>query len=1157
VTNQLNKLNIEIDSPVKNTKVFSNTENEKSRDHVTQDKNKQNLSLYYITTTQPKTTVWTYDTGASEHITNDKSILEDFTEMDLVMKCVNKSICRFDGFGTFRGYINGKSITLDKVLYSKDTNKNLLGGVRLAKGGYIANISHERKHTVLRLFKNNNMIGKFKSNKANVIRIPIIYDPRYSLNSTELDDKSMKIWHNRLGHYYQDNISQYLELHNIKQNKCLECGIAKLRNKPHNKTPPKANRILEVIHSDIMGPISPASNDGFKYVITFIDEFSRKAWIHLMKEKSEASNIIVEFLKYIDNHFDKKIKYFKSDNAKEYNNSKVKKLCKKMGIKKIFSTPYNPQNNGIAERYNQTLINSTKTLIYWAKLSLDFWSYAIIYSNYLYNITPHSNISNLIPNEIFYNRDVSLSKVKVFGCTFYYNNIHDRKSKIEVNSRKGIFLGIDFDSNSYITMDTEDQKIHLVQNGTFLEEVPANYKFRADLGNFKTNKYKSLNDELNYQNIYDNKFVSREYSDIRILNGENNNTNNETGSHNGYTIDNPNNTETQNNNGNESQNTNEIKPQNINDNENTNSNMNQTNMSISLNDVTENQDEYVTILPTNGSINDMIEDNDNENQHSMKRHATSLYDDHPKRIETSKNNLVSSIELNNPITYEQAINGKDRLKWSAAIKDELNNLYNNKIMTLVKKVPKNKSIISTKWVFTKKKDGNNNVSKYKARLVARGFSQKYGTDFDLTYSPTLNSDSLKLIIAFASSLKWNLYQLDIKSAYLNAKLDKTIYTNIPQGDKNYGNGYWRLNKSLYGLRQSGRQWYKTLSNFFISNGFRQLKSELCIFYKKRDNKITCIVGIYVDDMLIAGLIQEIKNFINNISSEFKISNCEKAKYILGINIEYKNNCYLIHQRNFIDNLLSTYNIKNIRSTNTPCTGYNLISENTTPFDSTIYKSAIGSLIYLAKCTRPDISFAVHKAARKCEKPNVSDWKSILNILKYLNSTKDFKIIYNGNGYIHAYSDSDFAGDINDRKSTSGHIILMGNSPICWFSKKQSIVATSTAEAEYISISECAKKALWLRNILIELFNDYKPITIFTDNMAAKISIENNEINTKLKHISIKYYFNKDNIIHKRIKLEYKNTNEMLADILTKNVNGSKMKKFTDTIFFKNKIQLIN
>ena len=184
-------------------------------------------------------------------------------------------------------------------------------------------------------------------------------------------------------------------------------------------------------------------------------------------------------------------------------------------------------------------------------------------------------------------------------------------------------------------------------------------------------------------------------------------------------------------------------------------------------------------------------------------------------------------------------------------------------MTFVRHIPNNKSVITTKWVFATKRDKNNNISKYKALLVARGFTQKYGTDFDLTYSPTLNSDSLKLIISIAAKLHWNMFQLDIKSAYLNAVLDKVIYTSIPQGDPNYGKGFWKLNKALYGLRQSGRQWYKTITNFITNNGFKQLKSEPCMFFKIFNNKVTCLIGIYVDDMIIMGSDQEIKFFINN------------------------------------------------------------------------------------------------------------------------------------------------------------------------------------------------------------------------------------------------------------------------------------------------------
>ncbi len=327
-------------------------------------------------------------------------------------------------------------------------------------------------------------------------------------------------------------------------------------------------------------------------------------------------------------------------------------------------------------------------------------------------------------------------------------------------------------------------------------------------------------------------------------------------------------------------------------------------------------------------------------------------------------------------------------------------------------------------------------------------------------------------------------------------------------------------------------------------------SEPCIFKKVYDNnKVSCIIGLYVDDMIITGKDFEIRETIRLIKSNFKISNCGPLKYLLGIKVEKHGYKYSISQSKYIEDILQKFNVNNIRRAKTPCTGDNP-DENKEPFNKTIYKSALGSLIYLSKCTRPDIAFSVNKAARNAENPTISDWKKVMNILKYLNSTKFYKITYDETGEFNAYTDSDLAGDTKDRKSTSGFIILKGTNPICWGSKKQKTVATSTMEAEYIATTECAKKSLWIRNILKELINYDRPMRIYTDNLASKTTIENGELNTKLKHINIKFYFNKDIIKNNLITLNYINTENMLADVLTKCVNGPKMTKFSNIIFDK-------
>ena len=711
-----------------------------------------------------------------------------------------------------------------------------------------------------------------------------------------------------------------------------------------------------------------------------------------------------------------------------------------------------------------------------ANLNIKFWDFALVYATILYNITPHSSIQNNIPNELFYCKRVNLSKIKVFGCIAYHNNLQDKASKLNENSDKGIFLGINTFSNSYIIINCRSHKVVSTREETFFED-----KF-TDLPEFSRDSDHTL-------------FVNLPFD--------------------------------------------------------LNSPSEHNSMFGDAFPVYESRDE-VNINSTKVSQND-VEKGLHNISIPFDIQSRVVYNLDWTRAQSSfhDSDMVLSITTSPPLTFRMAMNSADKDKWIQAIYDELDNLYSNNIMTFVQKVPEGSTVITTKWVFNIKLNDQNLIEKYKARLVARGFNQKEGIDYELTYSPTLNSDSIKLIIALAAKLKWNIHQLDIKAAYLNANLDKVIYTTIPPGDANYKKGFWRLNKALYGLKQSGRQWYETISSFLTQNGFDKLKSEPCIFKKYSKANLLCIIGLYVDDMLITGTIQEINDIVNKIKLKFKISKSGNINYILGIKIEFYNNSYYISQKNFIENLLNNYNIKNIKKCKTPCTGVNNKLNNDPNFDITVYKSAIGSLIYLAKSTRPDISFAVHYASRNCENPKLSDWKKVLNIFKYLNSTKNFKIKYDGLGDINAYCDADFAGDTKDRKSTSGCLILMGKSAISWHSKKQSVVATSTAEAEYISTSECTKKVLWIRNILEELFNYNHSVTIFTDNMASKKSIENGEVNTKLKHIAIKYHFNRDNIINRKIKLMYKNTEEMLADVLTKNVNGPKMKKFTDKIFSEN------
>jgi len=261
--------------------------------------------------------------------------------------------------------------------------------------------------------ENNNLVGKFIANELNIVRIPIKLVNRQIntiyANNDKLTDYSKQIWHQRLGHFYHEDLVNYLNLHNVKEIQCMDCKIFKLR-RPHNGKPPKASGILEIVHSDLMGPINK-SVTGKSYILTFLDEYSRKSWIHLVEKKFEVPNSIIQFFKFIKAKFDYNIKFYKTDNSKKFRNKNVESYCAKNGIQKIYSPPYNPQNNGMAERLNYTITDFAKTMIHWSKLGVEFWDFAVIYANFLYIINPHKEISNLIPIEVFFNKKVDLKYI--------------------------------------------------------------------------------------------------------------------------------------------------------------------------------------------------------------------------------------------------------------------------------------------------------------------------------------------------------------------------------------------------------------------------------------------------------------------------------------------------------------------------------------------------------------------------------------------------------------------------------------------------------------------------------------------------------------------------------------------------------------------------
>ena len=500
-------------------------------------------------------------------------------------------------------------------------------------------------------------------------------------------------------------------------------------------------------------------------------------------------------------------------------------------------------------------------------------------------------------------------------------------------------------------------------------------------------------------------------------------------------------------------------------------------------------------------------------------------------------------------SYKDIFNNPYKNEWLKAVYNELNNMKILNIYQTVKQIPKSANLVSCRWIFKNRTDANGTIIKRKARLVAKGFTQQYGIDFHETFSPTLKQDSIRILTALAVQYNYNIEQMDINAAYLNANLDVEIYMIPPECHEDYNKRFWKLNKAIYGLKQRGHSWNNELNKYLINIGFRRLISEPCLYMKTNDKgNISCLLGVYVDDNLISGTNYEIKNTKILIKNRFKIKEIGNVDFVIGIKFIKHDKGYFLNQKRYILDIIKKfgmelcYPIRNMKPTENK-------ELRKIKFNPTKYRSAIGNLLYLAICTRPDILFSVSKSARKSTEPTMEDWENVLKIFKYLKGTINYGINFTKNNKIEAFVDADYAGDKETRKSTTGFIITIGNTSISSCSKLQRSVSTSSAESEYYSLRECGKHCAWYLNLFNELNQNLKCISINIDNKAAIYNSKNQTINPRTKHIDIRVHYIRELIKENKIYLKYIKSEHNLADGFTKYLNSTLMDKFRNSILY--------
>lgn len=562
-----------------------------------------------------------------------------------------------------------------------------------------------------------------------------------------------------------------------------------------------------------------------------------------------------------------------------------------------------------------------------------------------------------------------------------------------------------------------------------------------------------------------------------------------------------------------------------------------------------------TISTAETEIDEVEDDASSESQSSEENEQEQIEEAMTRRLNPTRNARfkgsyaflakVMTEGPDNP-TLEEALSGPEKEKWTIAVDKEVETLLNMGVIEPAN-LPTGKTLVGSKFVLTKKRGADGAIIKEKARWTAQGFSQRAGIDFFETFAPTVRQESLMLLFHIAAAEKMEIHQMDFDSAYLNADLKEEIYLRPPkQLESRWPGKVLKVKKALYGLKQSANAWYELLYNTLESLGWKRCDSDPCVFFRE-GKEGRSYLAVYVDDLVI---LSQSKKQMDSIKEElkgkFKCKDLGVINHILGIQVDYDqaNGTMLLNQKNQIERSLKTNGISRHEKRSTPMDTQPFPMKNesqASEADIKTYQEMIGALLYYAQRTRPDIAVSVNILSRFATNPSSDHLERARRIFHYLNQTIDWKLRIVGTKPLtmRAFCDADWAGDHNDRKSTSGYVIRLGESLCAWSSRKQNCVSLSTAEAEYVALVDCAKECIWMKRFLEELGYKIGSWVLECDNQAAIQLTNSLTVNSRTKHIDIRHKFLLDLLSCDQVQILYVNSKANLADVFTKPLSKEK------------------
>jgi len=1079
---------------------------------------------------------WVVDTGSTHHICKDAEVfihLDCSTQPKSVITGGGERV-PIRGIGTAIIQTSDHRIELHNCYYVPGFDVNLMS-TKQAMQSAKAEVEFHLKRDRCIILADNKPWLEIPTEPHESLTIIHSEPPYHTLDSASpitTDDtttysyltkapETAQLWHLRYGHLGYDGLAklvrhEMIEGININANDfstkqhdaCDPCILSKHHRMPFSPSTQSTTAPLDLIHMDLCGPMPTKSLGGGLYFATILDDYSGLSVVKILKRKSEVKSFIIDTFALLENSIDSKVKRVRTDNGREYINEILSTYYKSKGIHNETTVAYHPEQNGKAERLNRTLTERERSMRFEASLPDRMWAESIMTANYIHNRSPRTG-QQMTPYEAFYKRKPNVSNLRVFGSTAYAHIPKEQRNKLQPRAAKGVMVGYSTDKKAY----------RLYANNAVM---------------------------ISRDVVFDERSMLKTHSDVTCDDS---------------TSDEPSATP----------NTDDVLDDKSEAKESFSPQLHSSGMTDADGAGVLGSHDYSGKSQTSARENDTV-----------KTHARDPYMNDGLIDETVRAYVTQAAEQlsPDPLTFEEAMRSPDAAQWLAAVLHELKSIVSHGVLNTTRSKPTHIRALAVKWVFKRKYDARGVPDKYKARLVVKGYEQEYGINYSEVFSPTSRHATLRAFLAHVVQNRMPLHSMDVMTAFLQASLDEEVWIQSPPGfsfkqiaditavtsadtvlenattahtvattDITTGNvvdDSARLMKGLYGMKQAPRLFYLHMKAKLEKLGFKAASSDPALFIK-HTKEGTVLILTYVDDMLIAAtytsMIDSIKR---DLHKEFEIRDLGETKEHLNMTIEYDMQAgkLKLAQEAAILKAIETFGMTNHKFRSLPMSPADIVVPTGKMLSELHeYRSMVGTLLYFAVTTRPDISFAVGVLTRYMSSPTTDHFTFAQNVLSYLHDTANLGLVYHAydTAKFEGFSDSDWAADKRTRNSTTAYVFTYNDTAVSWNSKLQKSVAASTMEAEFYAGSQASRECIWLGYV----WNDLTNSTVFDnpllhiDNQSAIRLITDTVISQRSKHIDIAYHFIREKVASGKLRVQYLQTDRMVADSLTKAVPKDK------------------